>query len=161
MSTPVIEGFLDYRAPRLADRYAVPQNRERLATAHALWRADLCAATNAPTSGGLASDRRYAMPAPVRPNHLLGDASSQASRAAYARDMSALRLELTRQATQRVADALFAKLLGCITSVQANEQLAALREYALAGALPLLDARSLVERLGALRLPFERLLRNV
>lgn len=157
-----LPSLLAERMPPLALKYAVPANRKELISRQALWREEMCATAIGCSNSGLGASLRWERAPPVKPVRTLGDATTRRLRSERAVEMNEDRVVLSRQAVQREYDARHAALLTCVTALQAHTQLQCMRAYALTGAnLAMLDASDALARLRKVRLPFERLVRNV
>ena len=153
--------FAAHKANLLAIAYSSPKNRMDLETKIALWREEMTRVNNIPNNF-MGATHRFPQSEPIKPDHFLGDATTRAKRAQYVKEANEMRVLLTKSAVQREADAIYSKLLCARTATEANVELVRLGEFLRAGAnLSVVDASNLLGRLRCLRLPFERLLRNV
>ena len=149
------------RVPQLALQYFSPAARQTHLARQALWREEMRIELGLPSTGWTAS-HRHAPAGPAKPSHLLGDAPSREARLEYVREMNSLRVAMSEQAVQRQCAALFDTLSACVTAEQAAAALDALGAFLRLGAnLSKVDAAAELDRLANVRLPFERLVRNV
>uniref|UniRef100_A0A7S4FCI0 Uncharacterized protein n=1 Tax=Chrysotila carterae TaxID=13221 RepID=A0A7S4FCI0_CHRCT len=149
------------RIPALGLRFSAPENREDLATRHALWREELSNANNVPNACA-GSSHRWEPAKPTQPHYLSGDIKSRTALEEYERQKNHERIRLDTQVVQREYDILHDKLLRCVTAQQASEALHEMNAYLLYGSnLAMVDAEAAVRKLEKVKLPFERLVRNV
>lgn len=145
----------------LAMRYTGPAARQSVLERQAIWRSEMARelSLDPPAYG---ASHRFALAAPLKPSHTFGDAPSRAVRLDYVKTMNSLRVTLGEQAEQRQLDLIFKRLHGCVTAEQAAAALHEMQAFLRRGAtLTKVDAEDAAARLGRVRLPFERLVRNV
>eukprot|EP00965_Chrysotila_dentata_P034659 1153702-Pleurochrysis_carterae.AAC.1 len=98
------------RIPALGLRFSAPENREDLATRHALWREELSNANNVPNACA-GSSHRWEPAKPTQPHYLSGDIKSRTALEEYERQKNHERIRLDTQVVQREYDILHDKLL--------------------------------------------------
>ena len=99
---------------------------------------------------------------PYPPHHLLGDPLTQQRRASYIAEQAELATSLSAQAVAVQLKTLQDQLPVCQTAEQAVAALVAIRDFlSQPGTMEQIDAAVVLKQVRGLRLPFERLVRNV
>jgi len=145
------------RCQPLAQKYAAPSHREQFASRLDQWCLEMDEVVNKPPN-------KWSQPwlPPYPPHHLLGDPLTQQRRGVAAQAEVELQTQLRAQAVNVRLQTLKEQLPSCVTAQQAVRVLEAIRTFLESGdTMRQIDAPALLRSVRNLRLPFERLVRNV
>ena len=145
------------RTRPLAMKYSAPEDRSEFEARLNLWRLELGENRDKPSEEWT---QEWRPPYPA--HHLSGDPLPRRLRAAYIENAASNKVLFRAQAISVHLEALRGRLPICQTAEQAVAALVAVREFLEKGDnLQQIDASTLLRQIRNLRLPFERLVRNV
>ena len=150
-----------YRTRPLAVGYSAPNDRDAFEHRLDEWRLELTE-NRATRLLGVQPEWTRPWRPPYPAHHLLGNPIIRRQHAAYIAAQADFAVTLRAQAVDVQLEALRSRLPGCQTAEQAVRALEAIRAFLETGNnLPLINAPKLLRQVRNLRLPFERLVRNV
>lgn len=150
-----------FRTRPLAMKYSAFNDREEFEQRLNLWRLEL-AENRATDLLGTQPDWTHPWLPPYQAHHFLGDPLTRRRQAEYKTSQAELADRLRAQAVSVQLEELRARLPRCQTAEQAVKVLENIRAFLDAPSnLPQINASQLLRQIKNLRLPFERLVRNV